>query len=176
MQFGIPKNLCKISRIEYAIELPENDYACLYMIRVKPENHIFFHNLSEKTKCDEIIIGNGLQNENAKQKDALPNEKFVNPILAQDWLKYIKNAKYVVTDSFHCICFCILFNKPFISLISDKDIRINWILGTTNLRDNYLKDLNIDKAIEIINKPINHLHYFTEFIEYSKNWLNEKIN
>ena len=87
---------------------------------------------------------------------------------------YIKNAKYVITDSFHCICFCILFNKPFISLISDKDIRINWILGTTNLRDNYLKDLNIDKAIEIINKPINHLHYFTEFIEYSKNWLNEK--
>lgn len=159
---------------ESTIKLPEKEYACFYTLRAKPDMHDFFHKLSQETNCDEIIIGNGDRNA-AKQKEQYPNEKFVNPILAQDWLKYIKNAKYVVTDSFHGICFCILFNKPFISIINDKDIRINWILGATNLRDHYLKKLNIDKAIKIINRSVNHLHHLNEFIDYSKKWINEKI-
>lgn len=159
---------------ESTIELPKNEYACFYTLRTKSDMYEFFHKLTKETNCEEIIIGNGSRNATI-QKEKYPNEKFVNPILAQDWLKYIKNAKYVVTDSFHGICFCILFNIPFISLISDKDIRINWILGSTNLRDNYLKELDVDKAIEIINKPINHLHHLNDFIDYSKKWLNEKI-
>ena len=32
----------------------------------------------------------------------------------EDWLSAIINSKLVITDSFHGICFCIIFNKPFI--------------------------------------------------------------
>ena len=32
----------------------------------------------------------------------------------KDWLSYIKNSTLVVTDSFHCVCFAILFEKPFL--------------------------------------------------------------
>lgn len=31
-----------------------------------------------------------------------------------DWLSYIKNSRFVVTDSFHCVCFAILFERPFV--------------------------------------------------------------
>lgn len=31
-----------------------------------------------------------------------------------DWLKGIINSKLIITDSFHCVCFAIIFNKPFI--------------------------------------------------------------
>ena len=31
-----------------------------------------------------------------------------------DWLNGIINSKFVITDSFHCVCFAIMFNKPFI--------------------------------------------------------------
>jgi len=30
------------------------------------------------------------------------------------WLSKIKNSRLVITDSFHCICFAILFEKPFL--------------------------------------------------------------
>lgn len=34
----------------------------------------------------------------------------------EDWLYYIKNCRFFVTDSFHGVCFAIIFNKPFICL------------------------------------------------------------
>lgn len=32
----------------------------------------------------------------------------------EQWLNYIKNADFIITDSFHCIAFCIIFQKPFV--------------------------------------------------------------
>lgn len=32
----------------------------------------------------------------------------------EDWLSYIKNSEFVITDSYHCVCFSLLFNKPFL--------------------------------------------------------------
>ena len=37
-------------------------------------------------------------------------------ICAEDWLYHIKNCRFLVTDSFHGMCFAIIFNKPFICL------------------------------------------------------------
>lgn len=38
-----------------------------------------------------------------------------HPVLGvEDWLRMIKTADFIVTDSFHCAVFCILFRKPFI--------------------------------------------------------------
>lgn len=36
----------------------------------------------------------------------------------EDWLYHIKNCRFFITDSFHGVCFAILFNKPFICLAS----------------------------------------------------------
>ena len=38
----------------------------------------------------------------------------------EEWLGYIKNAEYVVTNSFHGTVFSILFNKKFFSEVSAK--------------------------------------------------------
>ena len=38
----------------------------------------------------------------------------------EDWIKCIRNADYVITDSFHGTCFSIIFKKNFISIVSDK--------------------------------------------------------
>ena len=37
----------------------------------------------------------------------------------EDWLGSIINAKYVVTDSFHGMCFATIFHKPFIAFINE---------------------------------------------------------
>ena len=38
----------------------------------------------------------------------------------EEWLGFIRDSRIVVTDSFHCICFAILFNKPFICYPNNK--------------------------------------------------------
>ena len=38
----------------------------------------------------------------------------------EEWLQAFKNAKYIVTDSFHGCVFSIIFNKPFIAVPNNK--------------------------------------------------------
>ena len=158
---------------ESNVTLPNNDYLCFYTLTRPIETYNFVHELSRELNYDEIIIGNGLKNANNKQREKFPDENFVNPILAQDWLKYIKNCKCLITDSFHGICFAILFNKPFICLKYIKDIRINWLLKCAELEENYMKILDTNKAKYLINKNIDVKYKFNEFIDFSKKWLDD---
>ena len=45
-----------------------------------------------------------------------------NYSLVEDFIYHIKNSKAVITNSFHCTIFSILFSKPFISFIVKKRI------------------------------------------------------
>lgn len=40
----------------------------------------------------------------------------------EQWLNYIANAELVVTDSFHAVCFSIIFNRPFVYLLKNVDL------------------------------------------------------
>ncbi|WP_273838844.1 polysaccharide pyruvyl transferase family protein [Providencia rettgeri] len=52
---------------------------------------------------------------NYSMKNIYFNESlFLNSyITVPAWLSYIKDSKLVITDSFHCVCFAIIFNKNF---------------------------------------------------------------
>lgn len=41
-------------------------------------------------------------------------------IQIENWLSAIKDCKLLITDSFHGICFAIIFNKPFICIINSQ--------------------------------------------------------
>jgi hypothetical protein len=43
-----------------------------------------------------------------------------NYLHVHEWLSKIKNAELVVTDSFHGVCFCILFNKQFVCVVNKE--------------------------------------------------------
>lgn len=40
----------------------------------------------------------------------------------EEWLNYVANAEFVVTDSFHAVCFSIIFNKPFLYLLKNTEL------------------------------------------------------
>ena len=53
-----------------------------------------------------------------------------------EFISLIKNAKLVVTDSFHATVFSIIFRKPFVTFYRnrpEKDARIKELLALTNL-------------------------------------------
>lgn len=54
-----------------------------------------------------------------------------------DWVTNIAYADYVVTDSFHCTAFAIIFKKQFIFIASNKKLvsRVSSLLDKLNIRD-----------------------------------------
>jgi len=69
-----------------------------------------------------------------------------------EWLNNIKNAKVVVTNSFHGMVFSIIFNTPFIIIPienSGMNDRITTLLGLLNLENRKISEFN-PKVIEDI--------------------------
>ena len=58
--------------------------------------------------------------------------------IVEQWLYNIKNAKFVITDSFHCVAFCIIYKKPFIVVSRDR-------AGNARI-DNFLSYLGLEKC------------------------------
>ena len=61
-----------------------------------------------------------ITDENENQGNKIEGVTYDLPTLP-DWLSYIKNAKLVVTDSFHGIVFSILFHRDFIFTPNHKE-------------------------------------------------------
>lgn len=78
----------------------------------------------------------------------------------QEWLSIIKNAKYVVTDSFHGVAFSVIFNKQFWVEISGhhKNKRAADFLGMLKLEDRTIeKALQSDKMQDIQYDAVNEI-------------------
>lgn len=59
------------------------------------------------------------------------------------WINTISQADYVVTDSFHGVAFCIIFNRPFYAVINEDRGRSRFIslLKLLNLEDRLISDV-----------------------------------
>lgn len=73
-----------------------------------------------------------------------------------DFLSFIKNARYMITDSFHGTAFAINFNTEFIDILpGETKTRNQSVLELTNLSDRILSDYNdfsfIEKSIDFTN-------------------------
>lgn len=92
--------------------------------------------------------------------------KFVNPIKNEknqfrpvgEWLALIKNAKYVITDSFHGAVFSIIFNKQFVTLMHEGfngNARIPSLLASLGIDQNRIlysiNDITVDTFREKID-------------------------
>ena len=78
----------------------------------------------------------------------LPNaqkNKIIN-YSVEDWLYVIKNCNFLITDSFHGVCFAIIFNKPFICIMNEGrgEARFKSIIKTFNIDNLFIKKSSID--------------------------------
>lgn len=74
------------------------------------------------------------------------------------WLTYLKDAELVITDSFHCAVFSIIFHKKFVVVANTARgiARLETLLGKVGLEDRFFT--NIDDVLEsgILHKEINY--------------------
>ena len=79
--------------------------------------------------------------------------KFIHLPTPGQFVTYIKNAKYIITDSFHGTVFSLIFNKQFVDILPGKTAtRIESILKLVGLEDRILRDNN---DYSFLNKEID---------------------
>ena len=92
----------------------------------------------------------------------------------EEWLSYFRDAKYVITDSFHGTVFSIMFNKDFMVYGNNKrgNSRFNSLLGLFSLQNRLVASIPNEWPV-IDWDTVNCAHKSKR--EESINWLMSKL-
>lgn len=97
---------------QIASKLNLSEYILLYQVNHNKELCHFAQKIASKLDIRLIRISNDLSEKNwGKEFFYLPKP--------DDWLALFRNAKYVITDSFHGTCFCLQYHKQFIDILPE---------------------------------------------------------
>ena len=150
---------------EYYIDLsnksdmffPEN-YIGAYILDIDKKKQQLLKCASAKLRLKLNIITDAFE----KKEGEIDSEDIMADASVEDWLKNVINSEYFITDSFHGMCFAIIFEKPFIAIINSERgaIRFYDLLSELDL---------MNRAIDLKTaKDDDYQHLFDEQIDYSK--------
>jgi hypothetical protein len=95
----------------------KSNYIAAYILDPNPEKRDALLHLAAKMKKDLVVLLDGWPHLQKKNKELMQlDEHVVSNVNVEDWLCYIKNSDFVITDSFHGTCIALLFEKQFFSL------------------------------------------------------------
>lgn len=79
------------------------------------------------------------------------------PTSVAQWLRSIRDADYMITDSFHGCVFSIIYNIPFVCLDNKNrgSARFDTLLKTFGLEERLMTDYHAEKAQKILSIPID---------------------
>lgn len=151
IQLMDPVFLLSKEKWEALAERTENKYILVYEVVNGKEMLKFAKNLSTKTGLAVHFI-------TASNRPQLQmGVKIIRDADPLEWLREIRNAEYVITNSFHGLAFSIIFNRPFyIEFLqnSNTNARMIELLGIFGIKNRMITDV---KNVEIDFSEINRL-------------------
>lgn len=98
----------------------------------------------------------------------------------EDWLWTIKNSELLITDSFHGSCFAIIFNKPFVCILNERNgiSRLESLADMFNIKNRIVYNLqevidNTDLLLKMDYVEINKKLEIEK--EKSLKWLKDAL-
>lgn len=138
------------------MELPER-YLASYILGASVKKRDFIQDAAKQLGCEMFNVINPNEPENCRKIMKFPTVS--NPTV-EDWLHLIRDCTLYIGDSFHGLCFSILFRRRFVCIIR-KDMpsrdRFETLLRICGLEDRllYMEQDNTDR-----------LHLLEEDIDY----------
>lgn len=179
-----PVFLCDLSAYDKAIadaSVKENTpYLLAYILDPTNEKRKMLLHAANCLNLPLKVILDG-QDDFEINKEKMNLDCVLNDVGIEDWLYYFKNAAYIITDSFHGLCFSILFEKQFICIGNKKRgmSRFNTLLNTTGLTDRMLLDLDGNFVDSLLEKNIDFktakIPLYQEKVRSLK-WLDQALN
>lgn len=123
-------------------------------------NHVFTYSLGfdaphRRAMVEEIIAV-------IKRKDAMARDvhRVQVPASLNDWLLELVTARGVVTNSFHGLCFSLLFHRPFVMVGFDgeeewRNERVTDLLGRLGLLDRFITSYDEEIVTDIVAASID---------------------
>lgn len=121
--------------------------------------------------------------DNIKFSEATWIYPYESNLKVENWLKYLRDSSFILTDSFHAVCFAIVFRKTFVYVkgnITDDDglERVTSILKKVDLLDRIVKTTNDILLNPQLFEEIDYDLVYEKLEPYkikSYNWLKNAI-
>lgn len=157
-----PVFLLEKSRYVDLANKSKNDYKGKFVTYVLDKNPTYdelYKNLGEKYGLEPVSIAK-------------------SGISVEEWLRAYLDAEYIVTDSFHGVCFALMFNKKFIAVVNKNRgaARFESLQKMFGLEGQFLTDfdnLNID-FVQYDSNKINQI--IEDRKQYALNTLSRELN
>lgn len=148
-----PVFLCPMERYQQLIEQcsqkpPAEPYLFAYVLDPNKEKENILRGIATREKLQIRAVLDGFIN-----KDNLNNRWNIESLFGvkiESWLAHIQKCSYFVTDSFHGMCFAIIFHKQFLVLVNKQrgEARFTSLLSLLNLSERlcYTEEEMLEKA------------------------------
>ncbi len=173
----------KLTEKSKANDRPDKDekYICTYILDPTPEKKKALKWVSEQLGLKLINVLDGFpwtvkgNTEKMSDMGEIPKD-----VQVEDWLYYIKNSEFLITDSCHGISFGIVFKRPFIGIANKRRglSRFQSLLGLFELTDRYVTDPSDIVGNTELLKPVDYDKVY-KILEAertrSKDWLKNAL-
>ena len=165
--FGVPAQLV----IDPTLLYDADDYEAVFLRNCpkEPSNKVVTYILGEENleQCQHIsqwAEGLGMEHRELYwTRLGYPALKkgtnFFFHLSVEDWLDEIRNAAYVITNSYHCMVFAILFRKKFVVLnhVSGGSDRIRTLLSALQLKYRFFASSDdFYQLKEVLDTPVSY--------------------
>lgn len=185
-----PVFLCDMASYDEVTNLSkckdEKDYVFSYILDPTEDKIEMVRTVAAKLGMNYKIAVDALNNYDSHtksftQKLMEEDNNVLTNLRIEDWLKYIKNSSYVATDSFHGLCYSIIYNKNVIAYINPRrgSARFESIAQTTGLENRLITDSSQIAERKLLNRPINYKVVNSKLNaerERSMNWLKAALD
>lgn len=177
-----PVFLCdrqKYDAIADSISLSPSRKIMAYILGPNIKKRNLLLNISADKKTPICMYANPNNMEVCKEIMQLP---ITNDTSVEYWLYDLKNCDLYIGDSFHGLCFSLIFKKNFICVVERNVaglVRFTNLLSICGLEDRLVfSDEPYQKIKEILNRDINYEEVdkrLEKYIEFSKKWLENAL-
>lgn len=158
--------LCPVQLYEEIIQnietKKESSFVFAYILRndYSKENLELIEMISKYCQADPCICANPNEYDIMHR---VYGDKILPVLSVEEWIYYMRNAEFYFGDSYHGLCFSLIFHKPFIIAYRAINVprisseRFRSLLKIVGLEERLLEDTVIDKkkVEELIKKPID---------------------
>lgn len=120
---------------------PSNKYVLSYVLDPSPQKRWTIQHVATRENLALLNMVDAQTNFAAK-KAKLGLDNVIAGLTVEDWIFYIYHCEHLVTDSFHGVCFAIIFNKPFTCIVNESrgSARFTSLLGTFGLESRMMTE------------------------------------
>lgn len=136
----------------------DKKYLFAYILNPSEEKRNIIKEVSAKLGLPVICMLDGRKGTFEDNNRILAIDNTIENAQEEEWIYFLKNAEYIVTDSQHGSAFSILFNKQFICCSDKKwgQARYESLFGLLGLKSRQCKTLKEIDDTKILSKKINY--------------------